>query len=107
MFIPVADEQDEYDSKGRQLDDINSIAQYIKDVLIEHRKGKHTDTDDDQAHYFTAVKCDYYLFQQIKILEPASANYDHSKNYCNYIESSFQQHSPELLIPPPKHLINT
>lgn len=104
MFIPVLDEKDQFDSKGRQLDDINSVAQYIKDVLIDHGKGRHKDTDDDQAHYFVIANCNYYIFQQVKILEPESASFDHSKNYCGYIESSFKEHSPEHLSPPPKHI---
>lgn len=52
MFFPMVDETDAYEKSGKQKDDINSLAEYIYQVLLGHRDSTPEDEDDDQAHFY-------------------------------------------------------
>jgi hypothetical protein len=52
MFFPMIDEQDVFDSAGVQKDDINSLAEYIYQVVLGHKDDTPEDEDDDQAHFY-------------------------------------------------------
>lgn len=52
MFFPMVDETDIYEKSGVQRDDINSLAEYIYQVLLGHRDSTPEDEDDDQAHFY-------------------------------------------------------
>lgn len=52
MFFPMVDETDVYEQPGQQKDDINSLAEYIYQILLGHRDSTPEDEDDDQAHFY-------------------------------------------------------
>lgn len=52
MFFPMVDETDVVEQTGKQRDDINSLAEYIYQVLLGHRDSTPEDEDDDQAHFY-------------------------------------------------------
>lgn len=53
MFFPMVDEDDQYDEvTGLQKDDINSLAEYIYQVILGHKDTTPEDEDDDQAHFY-------------------------------------------------------
>jgi len=52
MFFPMVDETDVIEKSGKQRDDINSLAEYIYQVLLGHRDSTPEDEDDDQAHFY-------------------------------------------------------
>ncbi|MVT08117.1 hypothetical protein [Chitinophaga tropicalis] len=65
MFVPVADEKDVYDAYGRQIGDINTVFDFVDQVLLGNSNVVIEDEDDDMAHYFTGsygITC--YLHQQ-------------------------------------------
>ncbi|MGZ3837123.1 MAG: hypothetical protein ACXVMS_10920 [Flavisolibacter sp.] len=63
MFIPQVDETDVYDASGRQIEDVNSLVDFIH-VSLHPRKNHHKpDTDDDNARYFHAAKLGHYFYQ--------------------------------------------
>ena len=72
MFVPCVDEMDEYAKDGTQKDDINSVAEYIYQVVFNHKDKTPEDEDDDQAHYFLLAKSASYNFeqQQWKLVPP-------------------------------------
>ncbi|SFE93435.1 hypothetical protein SAMN05518672_112117 [Chitinophaga sp. CF118] len=62
LFIPVVDEKDMYDVCGRQIDDVNTIFEYIDQVILGHTDYTPEDEDDDQPHYFTGSSgISYYI----------------------------------------------
>ena len=68
MFIAQVDEVDTYASNGSRINDINSLAEYIHDIILHHQNKSRDDEDDDNARYFHLVKlADYSFTQQIAI----------------------------------------
>jgi hypothetical protein len=76
MFIPVVDEKDVYDVSGRQIDDINTIFEFVDQIILGHTDITPEDEDDDQAHFFTSItSISYYISaqeQQIAVNEPTT-----------------------------------
>jgi hypothetical protein len=76
MFIPVVDEKDVYDACGRQIDDINTIFEYVDQVILGNVDVTAEDEDDDQPHYFTGTfAISYYIScqeQTIPFNEPTT-----------------------------------
>lgn len=70
MFFPMIDEVDVYERNGKQKDDINSLAEYIYQVLLGHPDNTPEDEDDDQTHYYqikskTSIVCETFVSWQI------------------------------------------
>jgi hypothetical protein len=65
MFIPVVDEKDVYDARGRQINDINTFIEYVDQVILGNTDLTPEDEDDDQPHYFTgSFAVSYYISAQ-------------------------------------------
>jgi hypothetical protein len=62
MFIPVMDEEDIFDAHGCQINDINTLTQFISQEIMGHTKTITKDQDDDQAHYFNSLKSHQVTF---------------------------------------------
>lgn len=78
MFLPVVDERDMFDAKGVQVDDINTLYEYIDQEIFQNHDDTPEDEDDDNGHYFQVIKIDlYFASYQIRlspiILFPAIA----------------------------------
>ena len=58
MFIPQVDETDIYDKNGNQVDDINSLVEYIDQIVLGNVDPTPEDEDDDNACYFHVIKID-------------------------------------------------
>ena len=66
MFIAQVDEVDAYDAKGCRINDINSLVEYVNDVLLDHKSPSRPDEDDDNARYFHIIKAsDFSISQQV------------------------------------------
>lgn len=76
MFIPVVDEKDVYDARGRQINDINTIFEFVDQVVMGNTHATAVDEDDDQPHFFTgSYGVSYYISvteQRIAINEPTT-----------------------------------
>ena len=78
MFIPVVDEKDVFDKRGRQINDINTIFEFVDQLVLGHTDVTQQDEDDDQAHYFTGINSvSYYISNQQQVTcckqEPTSS----------------------------------
>jgi hypothetical protein len=69
MFLPQTAEQDIYDANGQQIDDVNSVIEYIAVTLgYDHTPD---DEDDDNGQNFHIVKFDVYNLNQSQLnIEP-------------------------------------
>jgi hypothetical protein len=78
MFIAQVDEVDCYNADGTRINDINSLTEYINDVILHRQSKSRDDEDDDNARYFHLVKlASYSLSPQsvtVSASKPPSAN---------------------------------
>ncbi len=100
MFLPQVPEDDVYDANGNQVDDINSVVEYVMVKLgLDHHAD---DEDDDSGQNFHLVKnAEFFppVFSEIKTndfftTEPAV--------FGEYKENKIPMISFDIIIPPPK-----
>jgi len=72
MFFPMVDETDVYEANGTRRDDINSLAEFINQILLGHRDSTPEDEDDDQAHYYHINSAHRYVVTQYIAQPPVS-----------------------------------
>lgn len=63
MFLPQVAECDIYNSSGEQEDDINSVVEYVDQVILGHHDNTPEDEDDDSGQNFHLAKDVNYFFQ--------------------------------------------
>ena len=59
---------DAYASDGSRISDINSVAEYVNDIVLHNQNKSRDDEDDDNARYFHLVKLADYSFNNRVIL---------------------------------------
>src|SRR5215203_1092819 len=64
MFLPQMAEVDIYDANGMQQDDINSLIEYVDQVVLGNHDDTPEDEDDDSGQNFSLAKTVDYLYQQ-------------------------------------------
>ena len=103
MFIAQVDETDAYDKNGQQIDDINSLAEYISALITKDHHSSKKDEDDDNARYFHIEKQDTYCFNQmvVSIKRPAF-NLGKKTCYPPYIQHRITPVFSEIQSPPPE-----
>lgn len=71
MFFPTVEEHDVYTANGIMVDEINSVYEFVNEVLLGDKDDTPEDEDDDQPDYYQVVKiADYYyncISEQIKL----------------------------------------
>ncbi len=103
MFFPTVEEHDVYAANGVMVDEINSVCEYIDEVLLGDKDDTPEDEDDDEPHFYQVVKTETYYYQQssteLKTVFEASAL---KTSYPNYSEDSPLTLSYDIVGPPPK-----
>jgi hypothetical protein len=103
MFIAQVDEVDSYDIHGRQTNDINSLLEYVDQVVLGHENKTIPDSDDDNARYFHIVKiADYCFNQQVILLDPAMTSTTDKHTFAYTREQKILSGFHEIVTPPPK-----
>jgi hypothetical protein len=103
MFLPQVVEQDIYNAQGQQQKDINTVIEYIDEVIMDHHDKNPVDGDNDQGQNFHLVKVvDYYYaigFSSIKHKPVIAA----AKNkFSLFPEEKTHSVTLDILAPPPK-----
>lgn len=103
MFIAQVDETDSYDLQGQATNDINSLLEYVDQVVLGHESKNRPDSDDDNARYFHLSKTGDYCFhsQVIRVENSPVANIDHP-NFAFVPGKKLLSGFGDILIPPPK-----
>ncbi len=101
MLLPQVPEDDVYDGNGDQVDDINSIVEFIMVKLgIDHHAD---DEDDDQGQNFHVVKIFEYCFQPVfSEINDNGFAIDKKAMFGVYKENKISNISFDIIIPPPK-----
>lgn len=101
MFIAQIDEKDIYDAAFQEVQDINSLSEYLQNVFSHHKDhNKHKDTDDDNARYFHALKPHFFL--QPTVLGKKESSLPLYKNLPLKDETALASGFSKLDSPPPK-----
>lgn len=101
MLLPQAPEDDVYDKNGNQVDDINSIVEFVMVHLgIDHHAD---DEDDDQGQNFHIVKVFEYCFQPVfNNIKTNEFSITEHAMFGEYKEDKIPNISLDITIPPPK-----
>lgn len=102
MFLPQTPENDVFDRSGQQVDDINSVVEFLCVKLgYDHTCD---DEDNDSGQYFHVVKTTDYNFTQsfTNIADNISAiSVEDLPCSFLYVESNLTPIALDIIVPPP------
>jgi hypothetical protein len=84
MFIAQVDEVDCYNADGTRINDINSLTEYINDVILHRQSKSREDEDDDNARYFHIVRLPGVCLPQQAAISVAKPSNNRDLNYSFY-----------------------
>ena len=100
MLLPQVPEVDVYDANGNQLDDINSIVEYVLvKIGIDHTAD---DEDSDNGQNLHVVSDFQYTFEPFFSIVAKDYSDVNSREFVEYAESKIPLISYDIIIPPPK-----
>lgn len=103
MFIAQVDEVDVFGATGEQLPDVNSLTDYLANLLVSNPENPKKDTDDDSARYFHIVKIDSQLFnQQFTVINQPVREAGKSTSYPDLVKGKLPIIFFEISSPPPE-----
>lgn len=101
MFLPQMPETDVFDKNGDQIDDINSVLEYVS-VQLGYDKIA-DDEDDDSGQNFHLVNVVNYYFEQKEILlHQAPITLIKNKVYSEFLNTKISSPSFDIITPPPE-----
>jgi hypothetical protein len=103
MFLPQVAEQDIYNAQGQQEKDINTVIEYVDEVILGNHDKNPIDEDNDEGQNFHLVKIvDYYFeldFTPVKHRPSIAAA---KQQFCLFSEEKIYPVTLDILAPPPK-----
>jgi hypothetical protein len=103
MLLPQVAEQDIYNVQGQQEKDINTVIEYVDEVIMGNHDKDPIDEDNDEGQNFHLVKMvDYYFeidFTPIKHRPLVAAS---KQQFCLFSEKKLHTVIVDILAPPPK-----
>jgi hypothetical protein len=102
MLLPQVAEVDSYDTAGLQRDDINSVYEYIDQVLLGNLDATPEDEDDDSGrNFFLPKMLDLYRSKEV-ILTPDFKPRNVKNTYPSLREPNLRARFTEIIAPPPE-----
>jgi hypothetical protein len=104
MFIPQMAEVDTYDRFGNQVDDVNTLVEYIDQEIMGHHDSTPEDEDDDSGQPYHIIKiADYSWHPYVVTIQTKVTTSDKpAKIFTGYIEHKLTPGFPDILLPPPR-----
>jgi hypothetical protein len=104
MFIPQMAEVDVYDPSGQQIDDINTLVEFIDQEVMGHYDSTPEDEDDDSGNPYHIIKIVDYTWHPYvaEIQTKPGATEQPVKIFTGYIENKLTPGYSSILLPPPK-----
>ena len=100
MFLPQVAEDDIYDNNGTQVDDINSVFEF---VMVKMGLDHHSDDEDDDngqnLHIVTGFQSTFQPFFS-EIIKNYSGN--KTQSFGEYFQKKIPSISYDIIVPPPK-----
>jgi hypothetical protein len=101
MLLPQMPEQDAYDANGKQIEDINSVVEYIEVALGNDITAD--DEDDDNGQTFHLVKAvDYFFSQPMSIVQEKNPAGKKANHFPEYRAGKIKVISIDIITPPPE-----
>ncbi|WP_144887792.1 hypothetical protein [Lacibacter cauensis] len=102
MFLPQIAEKDSFTLNGQQQDDINSLIEYIDQVVLENNDSTPEDEDDDGGQHFILIKT-VDLFSNNAFADLAQTSISISTTaYPSYKGGDITLSAFDILSPPPE-----
>ena len=105
MFVAQVDEVDAFDSHGCRINDVNSLVEYINDVLLDNNGKSRPDEDDDTARYFHLNKLN--VFSSVKPViesEHSSGGVKSKETFPPYNSRKLLSVFFDVVTPPPRFM---
>ena len=105
MFIPCMDEVDCIDRRGVQQDDINSLCEFVNQIVLGHKDSTPEDEDDDQAHYSIMAKAQLHTQVVSVLIYKTTSTFISGHIREKFLERPNPEiHSvaAEIIVPPPE-----
>jgi hypothetical protein len=103
MFIAQVDEVDAYAADGHRINDINSLAEYINDVVLHNQDKPRDDEDDDNARYFHPGNlADYSLGQPVIVSGLKIGEEVREKSFPRVNDQNIHSIFYDVITPPPR-----
>lgn len=103
MFLPQVAERDIYNAQGQQQKDINTVIEYIDEVILGNHDKNPVDGDNDDGQNFHLVKIvDYYFQIDFSSIKHKPVFTTRKKQFCLFPEEKLYPVTLEILAPPPK-----
>lgn len=100
MFLPQVAEEDQYDANGQQIDDINSVVEYIA-VSLGYDHTADDEDDDSGQNLHLAKAFDYNFEQQYSLLQETFAE-QHKNEFSGFVTARIEPVSFDVVTPPPE-----
>jgi hypothetical protein len=102
MLLPQVPEQDIVLSNGQKVDDINSVLEFIDQVVFGHEDPTPDDEDDDNGQNFLVVKSLDFIFQSHLSVLGMSTPSGLQSDFSDYMDGICLEPIFDTLSPPPK-----
>jgi len=101
--MPQVPETDVYDKAGQQIDDINTVAEYIDEVMLGNKDTTPEDEDNDDGQNFHIVKtCDFYLEIPTIQFKRKPFAFTQKAQFAQREERKIESPLLDVIAPPPK-----
>lgn len=102
MFLPQVAEIDQFDKNGNVVDDINSVTEYIDQVVLGNTDTTPEDEDNDDGQNFHCVKTVEYNYDRHSVLiAPVFFIEKKQTEFPDYQTPSILAPSMDIATPPP------
>ncbi|GAB2664685.1 hypothetical protein GCM10027036_18290 [Flavihumibacter cheonanensis] len=102
MFLPQQQEVDVYDRHGQQLDDINSLAEFLTEVVFGYVDDTPEDEDSDNGQKFQQLQLVYYDYlPHYELINPVIGVSGNTPP-AYYINTMLDRLSGDIFSPPPE-----
>ena len=103
MFLPQVAEQDIYDAQGTQQKDINTVIEYVSEVILGKHDKDPIDNDNDDGQNFHLIKIvDYYFQLGFTDIKHKSLTAASKQPFPIFTEEKLPPVTLDILAPPPK-----
>lgn len=101
--MPQVAETDVYDAAGQQVDDINTVIEYIDEVVLDNKDTTPEDEDNDDGQNFHLVKtCDVYFQTPTIQLKRKPLLISQKQQFVQFEEPAIAAPLFDVIAPPPK-----
>ncbi len=103
MFLPQTAEQDIFNSQGQQEKDIDTVVEYIDEVVMNNHEKNPVDKDNDQGQNFHLVKIvDYYFAPDFTPVKNKFLKTAARQPFALFSEKKIHMVTLDIPAPPPK-----